>query len=89
MLDRLERLGYLTRSADPADRRKVAVRITEDARKKAWQLYGPFATEGSEALKAYSPEELALLAGFLRDSRTLYEHHLIRIRGLPARGRRR
>ncbi|MGW2249270.1 MarR family winged helix-turn-helix transcriptional regulator [Kitasatospora sp. NPDC001660] len=89
MLDRLERLGYLTRSADPSDRRKVAVRITEQAQQKAWELYGPFALEGGEALKAYSKEELALLAGFLRNSRDLYERHLTRVRALPARGRRR
>ncbi|MEK2494201.1 MarR family transcriptional regulator [Kitasatospora purpeofusca] len=89
MLDRLERIGYLTRSADPSDRRKVAVRITDEARQKAWELYGPFATEGGEVLKAYSAEELALLAGFLRGSRSLYERHLARVRALPARDRRR
>ncbi|MEP7022583.1 MAG: MarR family transcriptional regulator [Actinomycetota bacterium] len=30
MLARLERLGYLVRTADPADGRRVVVRITED-----------------------------------------------------------
>ena len=52
MLDRLERLGYVTRSADPSDRRKVVVRITPKAaegrqrstvqsRGKASETYSP------------------------------------------------
>lgn len=89
MLDRLERLGYLTRSADPSDRRKVVVRITEEARRKAWELYGPFAEQGAQALRDYTPEQLELLASFLRGSRELYERHLARVRSLPVPGRRR
>ena len=46
MLDRLERLGYVTRSADPSDRRKVVVRITPKAARRATKIYGPVAQEG-------------------------------------------
>src|SRR5690349_7506783 len=35
MLDRLERLGYLTREPDPSDRRKVVVRATPVADERA------------------------------------------------------
>jgi DNA-binding MarR family transcriptional regulator len=88
MLDRLQKLGYLTRSPDPADRRKVTVRITDTARQKAWELYGPFAEEGREQLAAYDEEQLRLLAGFLRGSRELYERHLARVRAQHSGGRR-
>ncbi|WP_084957046.1 MarR family transcriptional regulator [Thermoactinospora rubra] len=78
MLDRLERMGYLTRSPDPTDRRKVLVHITDTARERSWQLYGPFVTEGEALMKDYSSEDLELLAGFLRRSRELYERQLAR-----------
>ncbi len=88
MLDRLERLGYLTRSPDPSDRRKVSVRITEKARQRAWELYGPFATEGDKIMQGYSAEELELLATFLRRSRELYERYLDRVRAMAVARRR-
>ncbi|WP_433476045.1 MarR family winged helix-turn-helix transcriptional regulator [Spirillospora sp. CA-142024] len=78
MLDRLERLGYLTRSPDPGDRRKVLIQITDTARQKSWDLYGPFVTEGETFMRDYTTAELELLAGFLRRSRELYERHLER-----------
>jgi DNA-binding MarR family transcriptional regulator len=89
MLDRLERLGYLTRSPDPSDRRKVAVRITEQAQQKTWELYGPFAEEGAAALEDYSAEQLQLLTAFLRSSHELYERHLRRVRTLLHASKRR
>ncbi|SMC23880.1 DNA-binding transcriptional regulator, MarR family [Andreprevotia lacus DSM 23236] len=83
MLDRLEQLGHLSRSADPADRRKVLVCITPAARAKTWGLYSPFASEGTRLLEPYTAEQLALLAGFLRESRLLYERELKRVQALP------
>jgi DNA-binding MarR family transcriptional regulator len=78
MLDRLERLGYVTRSPDPGDRRKVLVTITDAAREKAWRLYGPFGTEGDALMREYGDADLEVLAGFLRRSRELYERQLRR-----------
>ncbi|MEU7893390.1 MarR family transcriptional regulator [Nonomuraea sp. NPDC049152] len=78
MLDRLQRLGYLTRSPDPTDRRKALIRLTDTAREKTWELYGPFVTEGPALMREYSTAELELLAGFLRRSRLLYQRQLQR-----------
>ncbi|MGN9845850.1 MarR family winged helix-turn-helix transcriptional regulator [Nonomuraea sp. H19] len=80
MLDRLERLGYLTRSPDPTDRRKTLIQITDTARQRTWELYGPFVTEGDALMKDYTTADLELLAGFLRRNRELYERHLARAR---------
>jgi len=85
MLDRLERLGYLTRSADPADRRKVVVRITPKATRKAVKIYGPIALEGErDVLSRYSAAELRILLDYHRRSRQLQEHHAARIRELKS-----
>ena len=46
MVDRLERLGYVTRSPDPADRRKVVVRPTEKILARTREIYGPLVAEG-------------------------------------------
>src|SRR6478609_7419358 len=41
LIDRLERLGLVERAADPADRRKVLVRVREDKIGPIAQLYAP------------------------------------------------
>jgi DNA-binding MarR family transcriptional regulator len=81
MLDRLERLGYLTRTPDPSDRRKVVVRATPVAAERAQTIYGPLVDEAQRFLAGYSAAELELLLGFLRQSRELQERHLARLRG--------
>jgi DNA-binding MarR family transcriptional regulator len=85
MLDRLEKLGYLSRSPDPGDRRKVIVRVTPDAVREAELVYSPLAEEGERAVSRYTGAEIRLLLDFLRRGRTLQERHLDRIRALPQR----
>ena len=41
LIDRLERLGLVERTADPADRRKVLVRVREDRIGPIAALYAP------------------------------------------------
>ena len=83
MLDRLERLGYVTRSADPADRRKVVIRITPKAMRKAAKIYGPIVLEGDQdVLSRYSAAELRVLLDYHQRSRQLQERHAARIRQL-------
>ena len=83
MLDRLERLGYVSRSSDPSDRRKVVVRITPKAARRAIKIYGPIAQEGErDVLSRYTAAELRVLLDFQRRSRELQERHVARIRQL-------
>jgi DNA-binding MarR family transcriptional regulator len=83
MLDRLERLRYVSRSADPSDRRKVVIRITPKAARKAAKIYGPLVEEGTrELLFRYKAEELRILLDFQRRSHELQERHAARIREL-------
>jgi len=80
MVDRLTRLGYVTRSRDPDDRRKVVVRPTPLAHRRAGELYGPMAAAGAALLDAYTPAELRLLIDFTRRSRELQEQYLSQVR---------
>jgi DNA-binding MarR family transcriptional regulator len=84
MLDRLARLGYLTRSPDPSDRRKVLVRATDRTAALAGEIYGPLVeTGGRELLSRYTADELDLLIGFQQLSRRLQEDAVTRVRSLP------
>ncbi|GHH80534.1 MarR family winged helix-turn-helix transcriptional regulator [Streptomyces capitiformicae] len=81
MLDRLDRLGYLTREPDPADRRRSVVRASDRTRQAADEIYRPLAEEANEGLQRYSAAELRLLLDFVRGSREIQEKHVSRIRG--------
>jgi DNA-binding MarR family transcriptional regulator len=85
MLDRLQQQGYLTRTPDPTDRRKVIVRATPKATQKVWvELYQPLVTEGFQAIAHYGAAELAVVSDYLRRGRKLYERHTTRVRSLPS-----
>lgn len=74
MLDRLERVGYVRRLRDEADRRRVLVELTDKARQLAGEVYGPLADAMAE-FERYSDDELVLIRDFLRlGSATLIAH---------------
>ena len=80
MLDRLARLGYLTRSPDPQDRRKILVRATDKTRQITAEMYMPLTEEGTrDVLGHYTDEELEVVLDFLARARELQERHLRRI----------
>jgi DNA-binding MarR family transcriptional regulator len=83
LLDRLARLGYLTRSPDTADRRRVVIQPTATMVERTAELYGPIAREGARDVARYTVAELELLLDFVRRSRRLQEQHRDRIRALP------
>jgi DNA-binding MarR family transcriptional regulator len=81
MLDRLEKMGYLTRSPHPGDRRKVIVRATGTATRRAWELMQPLVTDGEQQLVTrYSAGQLNLITDFLTRARDLQQAHTQRLR---------
>ena len=64
LIDRLERLGLVERAADPADRRKVLVRVREDRIGPIAQLYAPLEKSMQSLLAGYSKEQLKVLIDF-------------------------
>jgi DNA-binding MarR family transcriptional regulator len=64
LIDRLERLGLVERTADPADRRKVLVRVREDRTGPIAALYAPLEKAMQALLAGYSKEELKVLIDF-------------------------
>lgn len=85
MLDRLEKLGYLTRTPHPTDRRMTLVRITPDAAQRAYGMIGPFIEDASQQVSdRYSAEQLELVADFLAFSQEIQQQHIRRLRELPS-----
>ena len=81
VLDRLEAVGYARRRADPADRRRVRVEVTDRFYARAGEIWGPVAAEWQEALgRRFTAAELDLISGFLRESNDLTRRNLERIR---------
>jgi DNA-binding MarR family transcriptional regulator len=79
-IDRLERAGYARRVRDSSDRRSVIVELTDEARRRIDELYGPIGEEGRARLERYSDRQLVLLRDFLREGRALQIEHAARIR---------
>jgi DNA-binding MarR family transcriptional regulator len=81
LLDRLERAGYVRRLPDPADRRRILVRLTELALQGAAEIYGPFSEVMSE-YGGYTDADLRLIVGFLERGSDLLLEHADRVEGL-------
>ncbi|HUA46056.1 MAG TPA: MarR family transcriptional regulator [Solirubrobacteraceae bacterium] len=77
-LGRLERAGYVKRTMDRQDRRRVSVELTRKAQRVEEQIFGPLLNEVAEMLQGYSETELTVIREFLQ-----------RMRGAVARAGRR
>jgi DNA-binding MarR family transcriptional regulator len=58
ILDRLERVGLITRAPDPSDRRKVLVVLTDEGMRTADAANARYAAERERLLADLSPEEV-------------------------------
>ncbi|GAA3532777.1 hypothetical protein GCM10023077_07790 [Mycolicibacterium helvum] len=82
-LDRLEKLGYVTRSQHPTDHRRVIVVATELAAHRVSELLSPLLSHGGKVLFShYNPAELALIIDFLTRTDELQQAHVNRMREL-------
>lgn len=85
MLDRLEQIGFITRSPHPSDRRKTIVRATPVAAERAHALLAPLVTEGAQQLlSGYTVNEIQLLIDFMQRARQLQQRHVERLRSMHA-----
>ena len=65
-LDRLEERGFVTRTRDPGDRRRVTLELTAEAKRRAWETYGPLGEMAGPRIREISDAELETIIGFLR-----------------------
>lgn len=79
VIDRLERAGYVLRTRDAANRRRVLVESTEAARKVEQEIYLPIGQAGRQALQHYDDDQLATILDFLQAARRVQEDQAARI----------
>jgi DNA-binding MarR family transcriptional regulator len=91
LVDRLEDEGFVRRAADPDDRRRVRIELTDAARQAIGETYYPMAADGEPWIRARTDEELRLLRDFLEMGADINLKNAERVRALPprSRGRRR
>ena len=66
LVDRLEAVGHVTRTRDPQDRRRVTVRMQDQALQVARAFFLPLGDGMREAAVAFSDEELARTTAVVR-----------------------
>jgi DNA-binding MarR family transcriptional regulator len=78
-LDRLEGKGYVRRLRDEHDRRKVLVELTDEARRRSWEVFGPMVEQAGAQFKRYSEAQLKLLREFMETGRQIMLDHAKRV----------
>ncbi|MDX2680965.1 MarR family winged helix-turn-helix transcriptional regulator [Streptomyces soliscabiei] len=71
ILNRLERAGYVTRRADPEDRRRVRVAAVPSAVARLHVLYEPYYDRLNALFADYSSAEIAVLTDWFTRATTL------------------
>ena len=85
VVDRLERAGYVSRSADPADRRRVVVTAVPESLAVVAAQFAPMGEKMSRHLAGCTAGELAAILAFMRAGRAAADEEITRIRagGVP------
>ena len=73
----------MRRVRDTEDRRRIFIELTDEARRRAWEIWGPIAESVTALFEGYSDAELETILRFLRLSTAFLAQHTERIRGLP------
>lgn len=66
VIDRLERSGWARRERDPADRRRVVVKLAPERRRQIAQVFHPMLRRSADIYSELAPQDRAVLLTFLR-----------------------
>ncbi|WP_314613283.1 MarR family winged helix-turn-helix transcriptional regulator [Streptomyces stackebrandtii] len=87
LIDRLERAGYVRRTADPADRRKVVVEAVPNALAGVEAAVGPARKRIGEVLAGYTPDQLDLLFDYFSRAAPAFREATEEIRAATQEGK--
>lgn len=75
LIQRLERGGYVAREPHPGDRRSSLLRLSDEGRRRAGDLYAPLVGDLDAAAAALGEPEREIVAGFLARVAEIGERH--------------
>jgi len=85
LIDRMERTGYVTRTAQPSDKRRILVQTTERARREADAIFADLIAAFVRLAGGYTDAELELLTRFIAANRAILRTQATRIRSEASR----
>jgi len=88
MVDRLERAGYLRRSPDHADRRRIALQLCDDRDPALAETYAALGRALSRGLASYRATEQAAILSFLAAATATLRTQTQRLSAAPPVARR-
>jgi DNA-binding MarR family transcriptional regulator len=80
MLDRMEKAGYITRTPDPTDRRKMIIQATPEIAAQAIEAMTPLMEDSAKSMSHYSAADLTLLVDFFTNAIAVQNRHVERLR---------
>jgi DNA-binding MarR family transcriptional regulator len=83
VIDRLERAGYVKRTRDPDDRRRVIVEPVEENIAEFGSYFEPISRAFHERLAGYTDTELAVLRRWMTENNEAMPAIIEEIRNLP------
>ena len=83
VIDRLEQAGYVRRTTDPADRRRVVVEVVPERVATVQSLLASLERASEEEVGRYTAEQLALINDFLSRMADLTQAEAARLRTSP------
>jgi DNA-binding MarR family transcriptional regulator len=81
VIDRLEKLDLVSRTADPSDRRKVVVQVNQNKLAKMHEAYKSIGETFQQLLKGYDTEELKFLVDYYKASIELTKSEIAKVSG--------
>lgn len=79
LLDRLESSGYVARSRDSQDRRRVIVAPTKRAIEKVWPIFAGVVSRSTALLQRFSEAELQSIKRFLEENHNIVRAEIERL----------
>ncbi|WP_242903341.1 MarR family winged helix-turn-helix transcriptional regulator [Actinomadura terrae] len=83
VIDRLEKAGYVRRTRDPDDRRRVIVELVEENLARFGRYFAPIGRHFQERLEGFTDEQIAFLLAWMRDNNATMPKIIEEIRNLP------
>ncbi|GAA2423625.1 MarR family transcriptional regulator [Actinomadura vinacea] len=83
VIDRLERAGYVKRTRDPDDRRRVIVELVPETAARFERYFDPVARAFADRLDGFSDAQLRLLSGYVQGGNEEMPGLIEKVRRLP------